>query len=176
MQLHVVPNEHRQDPRALLSWLADERVTVCFVPTVLAQQMITFDLPSELGLRELFVGGSRLHPFFRKLPFRVSNMYGTAETTVIATSCSVDPGETVKIGRPISGARVAILDGAGEYVAIGAIGELWVGGDVLANGYTNRPDLTRNASPSIRRWTDLPYRGLGALAPRWADHVSGPSR
>jgi amino acid adenylation domain-containing protein len=70
------------------------------------------------------------------------NMYGPTETTVWST-CSriVDPAD-IHIGRPIANTDLYILDEQGQPAADGVIGELLIGGEGLANGYFNRPELT----------------------------------
>ena len=46
------------------------------------------------------------------------------------------------IGRPVDNAQVYVLDAELRLAPIGVIGELFVGGENLARGYWNRPDLT----------------------------------
>ena len=71
------------------------------------------------------------------------NLYGPTETTVWSTTARVKANKRpVPIGRPIANTRLFILDSHLHPVPIGVPGELCVGGDGVARGYRNRPDLT----------------------------------
>ncbi|TAW60505.1 non-ribosomal peptide synthetase, partial [Rhizobium ruizarguesonis] len=75
------------------------------------------------------------------------NLYGPTETTIWATTFPTDtrieaPHRYVPIGRPIANTRIYLLDGHGQPVPFGAVGELYIGGAGVARGYLNRPDLT----------------------------------
>jgi non-ribosomal peptide synthetase component F len=72
------------------------------------------------------------------------NAYGPTEETVCATLYIYRDSEsyTVPIGRPIANVQIYILDERREPVAIGVIGELYIGGIGVACGYFNRPELT----------------------------------
>jgi acyl-CoA synthetase (AMP-forming)/AMP-acid ligase II len=71
------------------------------------------------------------------------NMYGPTETTVWSTLDRVGrDGEAISIGRPIGNTQVHILDLGGQPAPIGAVGEICIGGDGVANGYHRRPALT----------------------------------
>lgn len=73
----------------------------------------------------------------------IHNMYGPTETTIWSTTYRVEePGSTVSIGRPISNTQIYLLDAELQPVPVGEIGELFIGGDGVARGYWNRPDLT----------------------------------
>ncbi len=73
----------------------------------------------------------------------VWNMYGPTETTVWSTIERVSAGtEPISIGRPIANTQVYVLDPRGQPVPIGVPGELHIGGEGVATGYLNRPDLT----------------------------------
>lgn len=73
----------------------------------------------------------------------VWNMYGPTETTVWSSIQKVEPGKPVHLGEPIGNTRFYVLDEDLKPVPTGEIGELYIGGDGLARGYWNRPDLTR---------------------------------
>ena len=74
---------------------------------------------------------------------RLWNLYGPSETTIWSTITEVQPGEeSVPIGRPIANTEIYILDAHFQPVPIGVHGELYIGGDGLAQGYLNLPELT----------------------------------
>jgi amino acid adenylation domain-containing protein len=141
--LHVPPEEVRPSPADLLAWLAAERITVCFLPTPLAEACLELELPPDLELRALLTGGDRLHRVERELPFRLVNHYGPTESTVVATVGDVAAGaDAPPIGRPIANLRARVLDPRLQPVPTGVPGQLHVGGVGLARGYLRRPDLT----------------------------------
>jgi len=71
------------------------------------------------------------------------NMYGPTETTIWSTVCKIEPEDkVVTIGRPIANTQLYILDAQLQLVPIGVPGELYIGGDGLARGFLNRPELT----------------------------------
>ncbi|HTB65233.1 MAG TPA: amino acid adenylation domain-containing protein, partial [Steroidobacteraceae bacterium] len=71
------------------------------------------------------------------------NMYGPTETTIWSTLDKVEADDApISIGRPIGNTQVHILDPAGELAPIGVVGEIYIGGAGLADGYHGRPALT----------------------------------
>ena len=88
-------------------------------------------LPRELAERLLATG------------VEVWNLYGPTETTIWSTIERVhsDTGP-IAIGRPIANTTVYIVDDHGLPVPAGAVGEICIGGDGLARGYLNDPELT----------------------------------
>jgi amino acid adenylation domain-containing protein len=73
---------------------------------------------------------------------RVYDQYGPTETTTTATCALRSPDEPGTIGRPIANTQVYLLNENLEPVALGATGELCIGGAGVARGYLNSPELT----------------------------------
>lgn len=145
--LHLPDDATRLSPERLRDWLVAERITISFLPTALAERVMTLAWPSHTALRTLLTGAETLRQFpSDDLPFRVINNYGPTECTVVATSGAV-PRETYSdslptIGRPIANTQVYILDEDLQPVPVHVAGEIYVGGAGVARGYLNQPELT----------------------------------
>ncbi len=71
------------------------------------------------------------------------NMYGPTETTVWSTCARIsDTSNGITIGKPIANTTIRILEARKNLCPIGVHGELCIGGDGVALGYWNRPELT----------------------------------
>ncbi|WP_426090242.1 amino acid adenylation domain-containing protein, partial [Janthinobacterium sp. PSPC1-1] len=103
-------------------------------------------------LTYLLVGGDVLDPGRialvlgnAKRPRHILNGYGPTETTTFATTFQIDhvDGSAIPIGRPIANTSVYILDREGQPSPIGVEGEIYIGGNGVARGYLNCPELTK---------------------------------
>ncbi|MEM9217768.1 MAG: amino acid adenylation domain-containing protein [Cyanobacteria bacterium P01_F01_bin.150] len=127
----------------LNQWLVQKRITHATLPPSVLSMMPSDPLP---GLRTLIVAGEACSPtlvsqWSKERQF--VNAYGPTESTVCATmvECYANDAQ-ISIGKPIANTQVYILDRYLNPVPIGIPGELHIGGDGLALGYHNRPDLT----------------------------------
>lgn len=143
-----LPDEStRLSAEALRDWLVANRITISFVPTPVAEQLIQLPWRRKPALRFLLTGADTLHHFpSRRLPFALVNNYGPTECTVVATSGIVPPAEGAEmpptIGKPIDNVTVLILDEEGCAVPDGTAGEIYIAGAGVARGYRDRPELT----------------------------------
>jgi acyl-CoA synthetase (AMP-forming)/AMP-acid ligase II/aryl carrier-like protein len=146
----VIPREAVLDPRALRDVVARDVNILHLTAGLFAQ------VADELGeairsLRLLLIGGDRVDTAIvgrvleRHPPARWLHCYGPTETTTFATTYEItraDQNRLLPIGRPIGNTRVYVLDAHSRPVPVGAVGELYVGGDGVARGYLNRDELT----------------------------------
>ncbi|HEY6931525.1 MAG TPA: amino acid adenylation domain-containing protein, partial [Thermoanaerobaculia bacterium] len=145
--LHIPDEETRIAPAKLSRWLESESISICFLPTPLAESVMAEPEPPRGSLRLMLTGGDQLHRRpDHSYGFRLFNHYGPTEATVITTAGPVategDREKLPSIGRPIANKRVYILDSNLQPVPIGSPGELHIAGEGLARGYLNRPELT----------------------------------
>ena len=148
--LHIPDDDTRLSPTDTLAWLCRERITICFLPTPLAEALLSEDMPDALRLRYLLTGGDKLHaPPGRAIPFTLVNAYGPTENTVVSTAADIEvdasPAAAPAIGRPIDNTRCYVLDENRLPLPVGVPGELCVAGTGLARGYVGRPELTARA-------------------------------
>ncbi|MCX4028170.1 amino acid adenylation domain-containing protein [Endozoicomonas sp. SM1973] len=104
------------------------------------------------SLRFLLAGGDVVSPesvyklYQQHSHIQVINGYGPTENTTF-TCCYPIPrhfnqSQALPIGKPIGSTHLYVLNEMLDLLPVGAIGELYVGGDGLAKGYLNRPELT----------------------------------
>ncbi|HUB89662.1 MAG TPA: amino acid adenylation domain-containing protein, partial [Dyella sp.] len=139
------------DATQLADALARHAVTAMFLTTALFN-LYAQAIPKALAsLKYLLCGGERNDPasFWRVLaeggPAHLIHCYGPTETTTYALTCPISSAwqahDNLPIGRPIGNTRAYLLDAQRQPVPRGAVGELYIGGDGVALGYLNRPEL-----------------------------------
>ncbi|MEM9291572.1 MAG: amino acid adenylation domain-containing protein [Acidobacteriota bacterium] len=156
--LVVVPAEVRRSPRTLLRLLVERGVTVLNLTPSAFRELVREEdeeISSQLTLRWVIFGGEALDvPSVATWMERhgeasptLVNMYGITETTVHVTfrALTGEDGERPwrsPVGHPLDHLSVTVRDRDQWLCALGAPGELWVGGDGVARGYLGRPALT----------------------------------
>jgi amino acid adenylation domain-containing protein len=139
------------DPPALLALIIEEEITMLgVVPSMLRALLETGRLGEAGALRLVSCGGEAMTwdlvaDFGSATSATLVNEYGPTECC-IASTCWVATGRAasgpVPIGPPIANTQVHVLDANGTELPIGTPGELVIGGDGVALGYLNRPELT----------------------------------
>ncbi|MEZ0094208.1 amino acid adenylation domain-containing protein [Streptacidiphilus sp. EB129] len=175
----LLDDERAADPEAIVAAIDDHGVSclLSIVPTLLRALLPVAERgPGHGGrLRLLLTAGepldladcARTRAAFAGRP-DVVNQYGPTEGTMTTTSARItaDSGRSgpAPLGRPVAGARLWIVDRHGDLAPVGVPGEVWIGGDRLAEGYHGAPALT------AERFVPEPFSGLpGARAYRTGD-------
>ncbi len=142
---YLVDDFSRTSALQLKHIIFEKQLTVCFLPTALAESVVRESWPAVVPLRILGTAGEKLKIVpTHLLPFRFLNLYGPTENTVIASWFEVRPGnyDQPPIGRPIANTRLYILDAHLNPVPVGVTGELFISGKSVARGYYRRASLT----------------------------------
>lgn len=142
----------------LAPWLLRQSITVVStVPTLAAMW------PAEAieNVRLLIFGGEACPP---ELAARLAadgrevwNTYGPTEATVVACAAPLDGSVPVRIGLPLDGWMLAVVDGDGQHVDEGGVGELIIGGVGLARYLDPAKDAEKYAPMPTLGW-DRAYR------------------
>ncbi len=167
----AIPGGQR-DSAYLARTLAEREITHAhFVPSLLQPFLAEPGLERLTALRRIQCSGEALSAetvrlFAERLGgVTLINLYGPTEAAVDVTSwrcLSIGPsaGAGVPIGRPIANTAIHLLDRTGQPVALGAAGELAIGGIGVARGYLKRPELT------AERFVPDPFFGQAGQAGR----------
>ncbi|HET8643613.1 MAG TPA: amino acid adenylation domain-containing protein [Pseudonocardiaceae bacterium] len=127
----------------LVRLLEDQRITKLFLSPSALAALPDAELPH---LARLASGGEAITAelLAKWAPGRrFVNVYGPTEATISAAIAVLKPdGMRPPIGPPIPGAFTYVLDPQQRPVPVGVPGELYIGGDGVAWGYVDRPDLT----------------------------------
>ncbi|HYQ68253.1 non-ribosomal peptide synthetase [Actinophytocola sp.] len=165
--LHVVADV-LSTPAELVRSLNEDGIHVAAMPTALAELLLA-ERPHLPGLRVLAAGGDRLRSRPPAgAPYRMLNLYGPTECTVVTLCGPVAPDgtELPDLGRPVAGTTAHVLDPDGRPAAAGALGELYLGGVQVARGYHRLPALT------AARFVPDPFGAPGSRLYRTGDLVS----
>jgi amino acid adenylation domain-containing protein len=149
----MFPGNGIPDPKDLEAVIKKYGVTTLWLTAALFNTIIA-EAPEALsGVQELLTGGEALSPTFIRLAQKhlphtqFINGYGPTENTTFTCCYRIprplaDDVTSIPIGKPIANTQVYILNTQRQPVPVGVIGELYVGGDGLARGYVNLPELT----------------------------------
>jgi amino acid adenylation domain-containing protein/non-ribosomal peptide synthase protein (TIGR01720 family) len=147
-ELHVIDEDLRLDPDALVDHVARHRIDVLDLTPTFARQLLNAGLLTDQRHRPavLMLGGEAVdRELWRELaaaPDTASvNYYGPTECAVDATGAPVR-GDRPLIGRPLRNLRAYVLDLDLRPVPVGVPGELHLAGPQLARGYLGRAGLT----------------------------------
>ena len=150
-QLVGISREVTLSPHDLALQLRQEGISVLFLTTALFQQVARVVPQAFDSLRYLLFGGEVVDPRWvqkilkKRSQEQLLHVYGPTEGTIFSSFYRVqdvpEDATSIPIGRPITNTQIYLLDRKLQPVPIGVSGELYIGGDGLAQGYLNRPEL-----------------------------------
>jgi syringomycin synthetase protein SyrE len=122
---------------------------IAFVPSTLTRFLDRAGGQADLKLRVACCGGDVLpaelvNRYLASTQARLFNVYGPTETCIFATAweCVNSPeGAVLPIGLPVDDTSIYVLDSKLLQLPDGMQGEIFIGGNAVAKGYLNRPDL-----------------------------------
>ena len=159
-----------RDARALSETLTQQAITV-MQATPATWRMLLANGWQGLPQLKMLCGGeampSGLAAELLQRGAQLWNLYGPTETTVWSAAQRVQQADlayaTIPVGRPIGNTRLYVLNAELGLQPMGVVGELFIGGRGLAEGYFNRPELSAErfvpdpflASEKVYRTGDL---------------------
>ncbi|WP_405797972.1 Pls/PosA family non-ribosomal peptide synthetase [Streptomyces longwoodensis] len=148
-----VPRERVRSGADLGPWLVEQEITVVStVPTLAA----LWEPDTLTDVRLLIFGGEACPPELAQRLVtegrEVWNTYGPTEATVVACAALMTGAEPVRIGLPLRGWELAVVDAAGEPVPLGSSGELVIGGVGLARYLDADKDAEKYAPLPALGW------------------------
>jgi natural product biosynthesis luciferase-like monooxygenase protein/amino acid adenylation domain-containing protein len=141
----------RAEPDEVLAHINSYKITALQITPSRLNQLLNASDNSITVLKKLkvlLVGGEALsqqnYERLKELKAtKVYNVYGPTETTIWSTCLDVQASQSLSIGKPLTNESVYILDDQGALAPLGVPGEICIGGDGLARGYLNKPELTK---------------------------------
>ncbi|SEL65384.1 Pls/PosA family non-ribosomal peptide synthetase [Streptacidiphilus jiangxiensis] len=148
-----VPRSQVRSGADLGPWLVDQEITVVSTVPTLASLW-----PAEalIEVRLLIFGGEACPPeLVARLVTEgreVWNTYGPTEATVVACAALMEAEQPVRIGLPLQGWELAVVDDQEQPVAIGGSGQLVIGGLGLARYLDPAKDAEKYAPLASLGW------------------------
>lgn len=155
--LHLMTSEHSKDPEFFINYLLDNQIsfikgTPAFCELVFLNEKSAHLLNSS-ALKLVISGGDKPNinyatKIVNNSKVRLFNHYGPTETTIGSCVYEVKKDRLnqferhLSIGKPISNTNIYILSESLSLQPIGVLGEMYIAGEGLADGYWNRKELT----------------------------------
>ena len=172
--LCIIPKINFSFPIKLMEYLNNYKInTIYWVPSALSivANLGTFDYAKPNYLKKVLFAGEvmtmpQLNIWRKELPkITYANLFGPTETTDICTYYVVNrkfkDNETLPIGSAVEGAEIIMINEEGKEAANGEVGELYVKGSIVGNGYYNNPEKTNAAfvqNPLHNNYPDIVYK------------------
>ena len=151
-QLVIIPEDIKYDMDKLNEYLIGNNVGHVFITTQVSK--LFMQNVNNTSLKVLSVGGEKLGKFESPENYIVMDDYGPTEAFAFITSIDISQKtDDTSIGILNYNSKAYILDQEGRRVPCGAVGELYLAGHQIADGYLNREEET------VKSFVDNPFDG-----------------
>ncbi len=155
-EIAICSEDSKRDPALYIDHLLRNKITVIkLTPSYFRQlkEFVTID-HDFIDLKFIVLGGETTYvkdvaDWLTRFPHhQFLNEYGPTEATVATTAMVIEREklttyvEKIPIGKPVANSSIYILDADNQPVAIGTLGEIYIGGEGVAQGYLHHPDMT----------------------------------
>ena len=148
--LSVVPDDIRLNVNLLNEYFINQNVSHTLITSQVGR--LFMESISNTSLDVLLVGGEKLGEFDSPEDYLLVDAFGPTEAGVFISSIkNSEKIDSSSIGSLNYNTKVYILDKENRRVPIGAVGELCLSGNQIADGYLNRDEETAQA------FTDNPF-------------------
>ncbi|GMU95633.1 amino acid adenylation domain-containing protein [Ignavibacterium album] len=160
--LYLIDEKMRKDPFELIKFISQNKIERIFLPYIALQTLAEaadqvdyiFQLKHIITAGEQLIITPQIQRFFQKNQnITLHNQYGPSETHVCTSYIlSGKPESWPKlppIGRAIINSKVILLNENLNSVIPGSVGEIFIGGSCVADGYLNRDELTADRFQKI---------------------------
>ena len=139
--VHILAEELRRDVTNIKEYIVKHEIGMATFSTQIG--MLLVNQYPKLPLRCLMIGGEKMLPC-RRTDIKLVNVYGPTEFTVWSSYHVVnqEQDKDIPIGRPAPNTWSFICDTYGHLLPQGAVGELCLAGNQLAEGYWKKPEIT----------------------------------
>jgi len=148
-ELHIITDDTKKDTEELENYIEEHQINFA---TISPSYLKLLKLDKIKNLKKLVTAGEAAvsDDVKKYLDFGGTcfNAYGPTETSICATIYKITGNEqfselsNIPIGFPIANTKIYILGANEKLLPLGAIGELYISGTGLAEGYLNNSEMT----------------------------------
>ena len=142
--LSIIPEDIRFNMKKMNEYMIKQKITHTMLTTQVGK--LFMEHIDDTSLKVLTVGGEKLGEFESPDNYKLIDGFGPTETFAFITSIeNIDKVDSSSIGFLNYNTKAYILDNELRQVPHGAVGELYLAGNQIADGYLNREDETKKA-------------------------------